>query len=386
MVWIQCSARCFYQKLSLDKMIKKITSLIDANYPYFCLMNNEIHKIDIRKLSLDELREYFLEAGEQKFRASQVYEWLWKKAAYSFEEMTNLSVELRDKLNKNFVINPIQLDMQQISSDGTIKNRFKLFDGHLIESVLIPVSRDERFTVCVSSQVGCSLACSFCATGKMDRIRNLDPAEIYDQVHLVNQQCIKHYGKRLSNIVFMGMGEPLLAYKNVLEGIAHICDENGLGFSTKRITLSTAGIAKMIIKLADDNVKFNLALSLHAADDLKRNEIMEINKSNNLQTLMEALKYFHINTKNKISYEYILLEGFNDTEEDAKALIALCNDFPVTVNIINYNPIDDGIFNRSSLDSTDKFAQILRQNRIMVTVRKSRGEDIDAACGQLANK
>ena len=349
-------------------------------------MPNENVQIDIRSLSLDQLKDQLVAFGEKAFRAKQVYEWLWQKSAIDFEEMTNLSIALRAHLKEHYKILPIKLDMMQKSNDGTIKSRFELHDGHMIESVLIPVPKDDRFTVCVSSQVGCSLTCSFCATGKMARIRNLDPAEIYDQVQMVNQQCIEHFGKRLSNIVFMGMGEPLLAYRNVLGGIAKITDENGLGFSSKRITVSTAGIAKMIKKLADDEVRFNLALSLHAADDEKRSTIMPINDQNDLKSLMEALQYFYHNTRNKISYEYILLEGFNDSEEDAHHLAKLCKTFPVRVNIINYNPIDMGMFDRSSEDTTDRFARILRSHDVMVTVRKSRGEDIDAACGQLANK
>jgi len=349
-------------------------------------MPNENAQIDIRKLSLDLLKDQLVAFGEKAFRAKQIYEWLWQKSAMDFDEMTNLSLPLRSLLKEKYVIRPIKLDMMQKSKDGTIKSRFQLHDGHMIESVLIPVTKDDRYTVCVSSQVGCSLTCSFCATGKMARVRNLDPAEIYDQVNLVNEQCLTHYGKRLSNIVFMGMGEPLLAYRNVLEGIAKISDEIGLGFSSKRITVSTAGIAKMIKKLADDEVRFNLALSLHAADDEKRSTIMPINDQNDLKSLMEALTYFYNNSKNKISYEYILLEGFNDSEEDAHNLAALCKTFPVRVNIINYNPIDMGMFDRSSEDTTDRFARILRSHDVMVTVRKSRGEDIDAACGQLANK
>jgi len=258
-------------------------------------------KLDIRLLSKAEILEWFLAMGEKKFRAKQVYEWLWQKGAHSFQEMTNLSKALREKLEANFVINGIKEDKVQRSNDGTIKSRFQLHDGHYIESVLIPVASDKRFTVCVSSQVGCSLSCKFCATGKMKRVRNLDAGEIYDQVVLVNQQALATFGLPLTNIVYMGMGEPLLAYKNVLKSIEHITSPEGLNMSPKRITVSTAGIAKMIKKLADDEVRFNLALSLHAADDLKRNEIMPINEQNNLSILMDSLKYFHQNTKNRIS-------------------------------------------------------------------------------------
>ena len=349
-------------------------------------MTSTAVKLDIRLLSKTEILEWFLAVGEKKFRAKQVYEWLWEKGARSFEEMTNLSKGLRLKLTEHFVINGIQEDKVQRSNDGTIKSRFQLHDGHFIESVLIPVPSDKRFTVCVSSQVGCSLSCTFCATGKMKRVRNLDAGEIYDQVVLVNQQALETFGHPLTNIVYMGMGEPLLAYKNVLKSIEHITSPEGLNMSPKRITVSTAGIAKMIKKLADDEVRFNLALSLHAADDLKRNEIMPINEQNNLEILMDSLKYFHQNTKNRISFEYIAFQNFNDSLEDAANLVELCRDFPVRINIIEYNPIDGAIFQKAAAHRIDDFAKYLIDRGIMVTVRRSRGKDIDAACGQLANK
>jgi len=343
-------------------------------------------KLDIRLLSKAEILEWFLAIGEKKFRAKQVYEWLWEKSARSFDEMTNLSKNLRLKLADHFVINALEIDKIQRSNDGTIKSRFRLHDGHLIESVLIPVPADRRFTVCVSSQVGCSLSCTFCATGKMKRVRNLDAGEIYDQVVLVNQQSLETFGHPLTNIVYMGMGEPLLAYKNVLKSVEHITSPEGLNMSSKRITVSTAGIAKMIKKLADDDVRFNLALSLHAADDLKRNEIMPINASNNLEALMEALEYFYAASGNKISYEYIAFQNFNDGLADAEKLYRLCRRFPVMINIIEYNPIDNAPFLKSAEHRIDDFAAYLRDRGVMVTVRRSRGRDIDAACGQLANK
>ncbi len=349
-------------------------------------MVTETTKKDIRILDKATLLDWFLTNGEKKFRANQVFEWLWQKGAHSFSEMTNLSKDLRSKLEDTFVINGIVEDQVQRSADGTIKTRFRLHDGHFIESVLIPVAKDKRFTVCVSSQVGCSLACKFCATGKMKRIRNLDAAEIYDQVVMVNKQTMETFGLPLTNIVYMGMGEPLLAYKSVLGSIAHITSPEGLGMSPKRITVSTAGIAKMIKKLADDKVRFNLAISLHAADDTKRNEIMPINEQNNLEVLMEALIYFSRNTKNRISYEYITFQNFNDSLIDAANLTKLCRDFPVQINIIEYNPIDGTTFEKSAAHRIDDFAKYLIDEGVMVTVRRSRGKDIDAACGQLANK
>lgn len=349
-------------------------------------MISTTEKQDIRQLSLQALIDLLVGMGEPTFRAKQVYEWLWKKSARSFEEMTNLPKALRENLVANFAINAIVIDKVQKSLDGTIKSRFRLHDGHLIESVLIPVPVDKRFTVCVSSQVGCSLTCKFCATGRMKRLRNLDAAEIYDQVVLVNQQALEDFGHPLTNIVYMGMGEPLLAYRNVMESVALITSPNGLNMSPKRLTVSTAGIAKMINKLADDNVKFNLALSLHAADDVKRNEIMPINEQNNLAALMESLSYFYNKTKNKISYEYIAFQDFNDSLEDAANLVKLCKAFPVKVNIIEYNPIDGAPFLKASEHRIDDFARYLRERDVVVTVRRSRGKDIDAACGQLANK
>lgn len=354
---------------------------------YFCGMSETIIKTDIRKFNQEELTEHFLTIGEKKFRAKQVMEWLWQKGAHSFSEMTNLSKDLRSKLEDNFVIRAITEDKVQRSLDGTIKTRFRLHDGHLIESVLIPVPDDKRFTVCVSSQVGCSLTCKFCATGQMKRVRNLDAAEIFDQVLLVNRQCEETFGHGLTNIVYMGMGEPLLAYKNVLESVELISSPEGLGMSPRRITVSTAGIAKMIRKLADDQVRFNLALSLHAATDDKRTEMMPINEQNNLESLMEALEYFHHkNFRSKISYEYITFQNFNDSLADAKALLRLCSRFPVRVNIIEYNPIEGVEYHKSDEDQINRFARYLIDNGVMVTVRRSRGKDIDAACGQLANK
>ncbi len=349
-------------------------------------MTSTITKHDIRLLNKEELEKVFKDIGEPSYRAKQVYEWLWQKGTYDFDQMTNLGKGLRSKLKEIFVINHITTDLVQHSIDGTIKSRFKLHDGNLIESVLIPVPSDNRYTVCVSSQVGCSLSCKFCATGQMKRMRNLSPGEIYDQVYQVNEQCLEKYGHPLTNIVYMGMGEPLLNYANVMKSIDLISSPEGLHMSARRITLSTAGIAKMIKRLADDNSKVNLALSLHAADDAKRDEIMPINEQNNLDTLIDSLKYYYQKTKNKMSFEYITFKGFNDSKADAEKLAKLCKHFPVLVNIIEYNPIDGVSYEKSEALTIDAFAAQLRKHDIMVTVRRSRGKDIDAACGQLANK
>lgn len=356
------------------------------NYLFKNMGQDTILKTDIRKLAYEDLEKWTLEHGEKKFRAKQIYQWLWKKGVRTFEEMSNLSIPFRTILSEHFTIQPIEEDKRQYSADGTIKFRFRLFDDHLIESVLIPVPDEDRYTVCVSSQVGCSLTCTFCATGRMKRIRNLDAAEIYDQYVLVNKVCEEVFGHPLTNVVFMGMGEPLLAYREVVESIRLLTNPEGLGISARRITISTAGIAKMIKKLADDESKVNLALSLHAADDEKRNQIMPINEQNNLEVLKEALSYYYQTTRNRISYEYIAFHQFNDSLEDAARLVRLCRSFPVRVNIIEYNPIDGATFEKSTEDRIDRFARHLRDNGVMVTVRRSRGKDIDAACGQLANK
>ncbi|HTQ27295.1 MAG TPA: 23S rRNA (adenine(2503)-C(2))-methyltransferase RlmN [Puia sp.] len=342
-------------------------------------------KQNIRQLSLPELEEYFDHAGEKKFRAKQVYEWLWQKHAHSFESMSNLSKELRAHLADSFSLPALHIDATQVSEDGTIKNRFKTQDGHLVEGVLIPT--DERKTACVSSQIGCSLSCKFCATGYMDRERNLAFDEIYDEVVLLNQQSESSYGKKLSNIVFMGMGEPLLNYKNVLRAIEKISSPDGLGMSQKRITVSTAGVAKMIRQLGDDKVRFKLALSLHAANDKKRHEIMPINDSNNIKSLVDALNYFYKQTGNEITLEYILFRDFNDSLKDADELTKIYRQVPADlVNIIEYNPIDQALFSKPDDTTVQRFMTHLEKNKVNARLRKSRGKDIDAACGQLANK
>ncbi|MGV8879328.1 MAG: 23S rRNA (adenine(2503)-C(2))-methyltransferase RlmN [Sphingobacteriaceae bacterium] len=341
-------------------------------------------KIDIRSLSLEQLQKGFTDMGEKRFRANQVYEWLWEKSSLDFEEMSNLSKSLRLQLMDRFVINAVKINSTQISADRTIKSSFRLHDNNLIEGVLIP--GPERMTACVSSQVGCSLTCKFCATGYMDRLRNLNPDEIYDQVVLISQQAEQHYKLPLSNIVYMGMGEPLLNYANVLKSIERITAPDGLNMAPKRITVSTAGIAKMIRKLGDDRVKFNLALSLHAANDVKRNEIMPINEQNSLESLADALKYFYAKTKSAVTYEYIIFDGFNDELTDAAELAKFCKHIPCKVNIIEYNPISFADFTNADDDKVVSFAAFLKKQNITTNIRRSRGKDIDAACGQLAVK
>lgn len=339
---------------------------------------------DIRSLSLEQLKEQLVQMGEQGFRAKQIYEWLWTKSVVDFDAMSNLSISLREKLKAHYVINSVRVKKSQVSADKTIKSSFLLFDNNIIEGVLIPTP--DRMTACVSSQVGCSLTCKFCATGYMDRKRNLNADEIYDQVVLINQQAEQHYGLPLTNIVYMGMGEPLLNYANTLKSIERITSPDGLNMAAKRITVSTAGIAKMIKKLGDDEVRFNLALSLHAANDEKRNEIMPINEQNSLQALAEALRYFYSKTKSPITFEYIVFHHFNDDLQDAKELAKFCKHVPCKVNIIEYNPIAMADFVNAEADKIDVFANYLRSQGIVTNVRRSRGKDIDAACGQLAIK
>jgi 23S rRNA (adenine2503-C2)-methyltransferase len=341
-------------------------------------------KQDLRSLKAEELVAAFKQIGEPAFRAKQVHDWLWAKSATEFGQMTNLSLKTREWLARHFSINAALEATKQISSDRTIKTAFQLHDGHLVEGVLIPTS--ERMTACVSSQVGCSLTCSFCATGYMERKRNLEASEIYDQVVLLRKQAEEHYKQPLTNIVYMGMGEPLLNYPNVMKSIDFITSDKGLNMAAKRITVSTAGIAKMIQKLGDDEVRFNLALSLHAANDSKRNTIMPINETNTLEALSKALNYFYDKTENRITLEYIVFKDFNDTLQDAQELVDFAQKIPCRVNIIQYNPIAEASFKNTDAQSMERFTQHLQNKGINVNVRKSRGKDIDAACGQLANK
>ncbi len=339
---------------------------------------------DIRKMSFPELLEWFELHKHPKFRAKQVFEWLWKKSATDFDQMTNISLDLRNQLKEHFAFRPLRPAESQKSSDRTIKTAFKLYDGQVVEGVLIPTR--SRMTACISSQAGCSLTCKFCATGKMKLIRNLDAGEIYDQVAYIRKQSEQNYAIPLSNIVYMGMGEPLLNYKNVIESIEKITSPDGLGMSPQRITVSTAGISKMIRKLGDDEVKFNLALSLHAANDEKRSKIMPINESNSLDELADALLYFYDKTGTRPTLEYIIFKDFNDSLEDAAQLERFTRRVPTKVNIIEYNPIGEGDFKRADEAQVDIFVGFLEKKGVIVNVRRSRGKDIDAACGQLANK
>ena len=341
-------------------------------------------KIDIRNLSEDELCEFFVKKGFDSYRGKQVYEWIWKKSSYTFDNMTNISKDLRLMLDENFVINHIEVDKIQKSSDGTIKNAVKLFDDYTVESVLIPT--EDRTTACVSSQVGCSLDCKFCATSKLKRMRNLNPDEIYDQVVTINRQSLQYFNRPLSNIVFMGMGEPLMNYNNLIKSIEKISSDKGLNISQKRIVVSTSGIPKMIKKLADENLKVNLALSLHSAIEKTRNKIMPFSSNFPLNDIKESLDYWYKKTKRKITFEYIVWRGINDTKKDIDSLVSYCKSIPSKVNIIEYNSIGDEDFESANDNIIEEYKRALEKNKITVTIRRSRGKDIDAACGQLANK
>jgi len=344
----------------------------------------QIEKKDIRALTKEQLRNFFVSNGDKAFRGNQVYEWLWQKRAHTFEDMTNVSKETRAMLEANFVINHIKVDTLQRSEDGTVKNAVRLHDDLIVESVLIPT--ETRTTACVSSQVGCSLDCNFCATARLKRMRNLEPGEIYDQVAAIDNESRLYYDRPLSNIVFMGMGEPLMNYPNVMKAIDRITSDEGLGMSPKRITVSTSGIPKMIKKMADDEVKFKLAVSLHSAVEEIRNEIMPFTKNFPLTDLRESLEYWYRKTKSKVTYEYVVWKGINDDKKSIDALVKFCKYVPCKVNLIEYNPIDDGMFQQASEEATNAYIKALAKSNIIAKVRRSRGKDIDAACGQLANK
>ena len=343
-----------------------------------------ITKKNIRELKLEELIDFLKNQNIPSYRAKQIHEWLWKKRAISFHEMTSLSLSLRELLEQNFCLNAVKIHKAEKSSDGTIKYSLKLYDNKLVEGVLIPSKK--RLTACISSQVGCSLSCTFCATGTLKLERNLNYAEIYDQIFILNEEALLNFGKPLSNIVYMGMGEPLLNYENLLKSIELVSSKTGLSMSPKRITVSTAGIAKMIKKLADDDVRFNLAISLHTSDDKKREEIMPINKSINLEELKESIKYFFEKTGTRITYEYILFKDINDSLDDAHELVKFCKSTPCKVNLIEYNSVDNIPFQKASNNKTEKFINFLNEKNVIVNLRRSKGKDINAACGQLVNK
>ena len=340
-------------------------------------------KKNIRELKLSDLENILNKLEEPGYRSRQIFRWLWKERVSSFNQMSNISSKCKDYLNNNFNIQYTEIDKKIKSNDGTIKFLFTLPDGKKCEGVLIP--ENQRITACVSSQVGCSFSCKFCATGKMKRTRNIFAFEIYDQVTLMMEEAKKNFDNYLTNVVYMGMGEPLVNYQNVIESINYIVSKDGLNMSSKRITLSTVGVSKMIKKLADDNIKVNLAVSLHSANNIKRSQIMDVNHFNNLDDLRDSLLYFYSKTKIKITYEYVMLKDFNDSKQDAIDLAKFSKIIPSKINLIEFNSIENSNFKKSSEQITKEFISLLKKENIVVNLRRSRGEDVNAACGQLAN-
>ena len=339
---------------------------------------------DIRSISLEKLNKFIEKNNFPLYRSNQIFNWINKSSVKSFDDMTNLPKSLIDLLKENFRLNFSQISSKQISIDSTMKFAIKLHDKLVVESVLIPSG--DRVTACVSSQVGCSLDCEFCATSKLSRMRNLESYEIFDQIILLNEQSIENYSLPISNIVFMGMGEPLLNYNNVINSINLITGKEGIEISNKKITLSTSGISKMIHKMADDNVKFNLAISLHSAIESTRNEIMPFSKSFPLIQLIKSLEYWYEKTKRKVTFEYLIWKGINDNFEHIDALVKICKRVPSKVNLIEYNSIDDPRFSKADELWVNNYLIVLKENKVSASVRRSRGKDIQAACGQLANK
>jgi 23S rRNA (adenine2503-C2)-methyltransferase len=338
---------------------------------------------DIRYISNDELVLFLEKCGEKAFRAKQIREWLWKKDIQSFDEMLNLSLSLRESLKNNFEFKTTLIEKEEKSIDRTVKFVFKLFDGNKIEGVLIP--SDKRVTACISSQVGCPLGCRFCATGSMGFTRHLHFSEIIDQYSLMNKKALEYYSHDISNIVYMGMGEPLINYDNVKKSIDILTSSEGKGLSPARITLSTVGIVQGIRRLADEGFKCGLAISLHSADEEKRKKIMPVTTSNTLLELQDALRYYVEKTKSRITIEYLLLDKINDSQNDAMKLAQFCRAFPVKINIIEYNTTDSE-FVGSNPEKKEIFVNYLESKNLIVNIRHSRGQDISAACGQLLRK
>jgi len=339
---------------------------------------------NIKSLSYKEIESVLKENNEKGYRAKQIYDWLWKFNVSQFSQMKNIPKNTIDFLNSNYSINSISTIKSIRSTDGTIKLAFSLFDGHIIEGVLIP--SDDRTTACISTQAGCMAACIFCATGKMGFKRNLLSHEIFEQVFIINELSIKEYGHKLNNIVLMGMGEPLLNYEEVIDSIEKITNNSLLAFSPQRITLSTVGISEKIKQLADDNLKFNLAVSLHTANHQKRDKLIPLNRVHNLEKISESLIYYHKKTGNRITIEYLMIRNFNDKAEDAKELALFCKSFPVKVNIIEYNSTDNKDLIKPERKRLLEFCDFLESKNMIVNIRKSKGADINAACGQLSNK
>lgn len=341
-------------------------------------------KDDIRQTERKDLEVFIKQSGEKDFRLKQVEEWIWKKGIHEFSEMKNIPAKLIHSLEESYVINGLKVSQKQISRDESRKYALTTFDGLVIESVLIP--DNDRTTVCISTQVGCPMGCAFCATGKMGFVRNLSVGEIFDQVLLVNRDSEESFGRRLSNIVVMGMGEPLLNYENTVTALRRISDEKGLAFSPHRITLSTVGIPDKIVALANEEMRVNLAISLHSAIQKTRADIIPSGKRHDISAIRKAIEMYHKITGQRVTIEYVMLRDVNDGLEDAAELARFCKAFPVKINLLLYNSVGLAGYSRSGQERINIFKEFLENKNMIVNVRKTRGEDIDAACGQLANK
>ena len=341
--------------------------------------------IDIKSLQLGELEDKVRELGQPLYRARQIADWLYQKRVQSFDEMTDLPQGLRNRLAEQFDFSKIDIVRVLGSHDTTRKFLFRLADDSLIETVLIPASpalygsRSDRRTLCVSTQVGCAYGCKFCASGLEGFSHNLKPNEIVDQIIAVERES----GEKIDNIVFMGMGEPLANLDNVMRAIRIINAPWGLGIGARRITLSTSGLAPQIRKLADEPLQIRLAISLHGATDDVRNQIMPINRRYNIETLLAACDYYMSRKKQRLTFEYILIAGVNDSDEQARLLASHAKRLSAKVNLIPYNTVHGLPWSRPSEDRQEKFLSILRERGIAATLRREKGHDIDAACGQL---
>lgn len=341
------------------------------------------HK-DIRSGVKENIREYILSIGEPKYRAGQIEHCLWEKGVSSFEEMTELPLKLRARLAGDFDFYNATIERIQRSRDKTTKMLVRLHDGYFIETVIIP--SDKKATACISSQIGCALGCRFCATSRLKYQRNLSVGEIYDQVKLSHSVVCNELGVRLSNLVFMGMGEPFLNYENVVIAIEKILMMKDLDLGPRKITISTAGISEKIKQLADDQINVELAVSLHSGNQEKRASIIPLAKKYPLKVLKPAVKYYCHKMNRKVTFEYLLLKDFNDQKEDTDSLHRFCRDIPCKVNLIPYNDTHFSDFKASADEQAVKFAGYLSEKGVNVRIRTRRGADIDAACGQLANK
>lgn len=342
-----------------------------------------MYQNDIREVSEEQLIQFFSTIGEKPFRIKQLNSWLWEKNVHGFDLMQNLPKTLIEKLKKQFTFLVSRIGQEVTSQDGTVKFIFRLHDNHLIEGVLIPSGK--RVTACISSQVGCKLGCKFCATGSMGFTRNLRAWEIIDQYALMNQRSNELFDQNITNIVMMGMGEPLDNYEQVMKAINILTSPQGNALSPSRITLSTVGLVDQIRQLADDQFKPALAVSLHVANNEKRSQLMPANKKNPTHELQSALRYYHKQTNQRITIEYVLINGINDSLADAEELAQFCKAFPVKINLIQFNSTYPP-YQKSTPENTQRFIQYLESKNMVVNLRRSRGEDIDAACGQLVKK